>query len=330
MTFTGSSTKSILIMVIGCLLTMHGPAHAQRKRPAKAQPKGLVVMPFAPNKEMQEKMQRNHVVSFGLELSDKLVQALVEDGYRDVRDAKELTAVLKEQNLLDKGVIDENTSVKIGHIMGARYMINASFTGFKQSAVKAKAPFGVNIPGSYEGADAQVKVAVSLLDLESGKTEFAIEAIGEKKEKSVKVDTQSAAGGAFKGLEMTEDKWFNTQMGEASEIAVKNAAREIVLHLNNIAVATYVPKEDIVIINKGDADGVKVGDKYEILKVKQTKENGEVIYEENISVGAGEVVGVNGAHSKLKVDWTWSASDKKEKDLKLIAKPTKSATGTTP
>jgi curli biogenesis system outer membrane secretion channel CsgG len=272
-------------------------------------------------------MKRTNVVSFGLELSDKLVQALVDDGYREVRNAKELTAVLKEQNLLDKGVIDEDTSVKIGHIMGARYMVNASFIGFKQSAVKAKAPFGVNIPGSYEGADAQVKVAVSLLDLESGKTEFAIEAIGEKKDKSVKVDTQSAAGGAFKGLEMTEDKWFNTEMGEASELAVKNAAREIVLHLNNISVATYVPKEDVVIINKGDADGIKVGDKYEILRVKQTKENGEVIFEENISVGSGEVVGINGAHSKLKVDWTWSAADKKEKDLKLIAKPQKGASG---
>jgi hypothetical protein len=328
MTFTSSGARSILVASIGCLLAIPTPGKAQRKRPPKAQPKGLVVMPFSPNKEMQEKMQRNHIVSFGLELSDKLVQSLVEDGYRDVRDAKELTAVLKEQNLLDKGVIAEDESVKIGHIMGAKYMINASFTGFKQTAIKAKAPFGVNIPGSYEGADAQVKIAVSLLDLESGKTEFAIETVGEKKDKSVKVDTQTAAGGAFKGLEMTEDKWFNTQMGEASEIAVKNAARQIVLHLTNVAIATYVPKEDIVIINKGDADGVKAGDKFEVFKVKQTKENGEVIFEENISVGFGEVIGVNGTHSKLKVDWTWSASDKKEKDLKLIAKPAKSSPGT--
>ncbi|MFO7303479.1 MAG: CsgG/HfaB family protein [Acidobacteriota bacterium] len=198
----------------------------------------------------------------GRAAADELVTQLLKDGRFTVVERAQLDAVLAEQRLGATGAVDAGTAAKIGRILGVQYILTGSITQFsvERTSVGIRA-FG-GIGGSV--ANAESKLDVRLINTETAEIVLAAEGQGNKR----------MGGGSFRGT--GAERTF--EQGAAQE-ALRPAIEQVVAQLGARAgeLQAAMPaapagqivgmKGDLVYINRGQAAGVQVGQRFAVSRV---------------------------------------------------------------
>lgn len=250
--------KKLITLVLGlaCLVATASPVFAQAKI-------RIAIWDFENNSEsswwFQDRMgnaARNHIDTAFSENEDLSRRF-------SVVEREKLAQIMKEQNLGASGAVDPQTAARVGKILGVRYMVTG---GVDKLAINTtRGGFG-GIGGSSTNAEATINLR--FIDTTTAERVVSISADGNVRK----------GGGFIRGASLSrDDEW-----GIASE-AIEKAAQAIVTKLvtgNTLArvaeaagsavgdVDMRVIKVDgtSAYINIGRTAGVKVGDKFTIIR----------------------------------------------------------------
>lgn len=192
-------------------------------------------------------------------VSDMLATALFKSNKFDIIEREKIGLIIKEQKFQQTGMVDENSAVELGKLLGADVIVTGNVTefGIKTGglAFDRFAPHGLTGLG-VKTQTVRVAMDVRLIDVQTGKLVAAEEA-----------DASNSSGSVGIGIENTGmafgDRGFDeTSAGKATRETVNKMVQKIVASLYSAQVASVDGNE--VIINIGKKDGVKIGDMFEV------------------------------------------------------------------
>lgn len=232
------------------VLATSAPAFAQ----AQAAKPRIAVMNFANNSTWAYWGD-----NLGAAAADELVTQLLKLGRYTVIERTQLEAVLAEQRLGQTGTVSAATAAQIGKVLGVQFILTGSITQF--SIERTSGGFGP-VRATYSNAES--KLDVRLISTDTAEILMAAEGQGNKR----------MGGGAFRGTgaERTFDQ------GAAQE-ALRPAIEQVVTTLSAEAgkLQSAMPaaptgqvvglKAGVVYINRGQAAGVKVGQRFTVSRV---------------------------------------------------------------
>lgn len=110
----------------------------------------------------------------GVPLSDILTQKLFESGRYEVMDRQHMNVLMREHNLKLSGVVDEQTSVKIGGLLGIQALILGSSNGQYNQRTEIGNAYKCSKPGGVcrdykKIAQGRINTTVKVVDLKTGK-----------------------------------------------------------------------------------------------------------------------------------------------------------------
>jgi curli biogenesis system outer membrane secretion channel CsgG len=225
-----------------------GPVAAQQAKPRVA------VMNFANNSTWTYWGE-----NLGRAVADELVTQLVKSGQFTVVERAQLDAILAEQQLGASGAVQASTAAKIGKILGVAAILTGSITQF--SVQRTSVGFR-GIGGSYSNAES--KLDVRLIDTTTAEVFAVAEGQGNIR----------MGGGFFQGAG-AERTFDQGAAQEAVRPAVAQVVKIVVAQADKLAsVVPAAPTGQIVgvnngmfYINRGEAAGVKVGQRFEVRRV---------------------------------------------------------------
>lgn len=234
----------------------------------------------------------------GRAAADQLVTQLVQSGKFSVIERDKLDLVLKEQALSASGAIDPKTAVRLGKLLGVQLILTGSITKF--SIKRHGAGIG---PLRAELGQAQSALDVRLIDTSTGEIVLVASGQGEKK----------FGGAAFKGIDF-EKQFDEGVITEALRPSVEKTVAQILDQYDQLgqhaAAATPALGKVIsadsptaVYIDMGENAGVKVGDRFQVVRVvKEIRdEQGELLDTVEEPVGTLEVTKVLSKSSVCRV-----------------------------
>lgn len=240
-------------------------------------------------------------------VSDLLVNQLVRNGGYTVIERSKLDAILQEQNLGASGRVDPSTAAQIGRLLGVDTVIFGSVT---QMDLERKSQGGgaFGIGGSSEKTQAYVQLSVRMVNTTTGEILAVADGTGEAKQKGGKI----RIGGISAGSSTSND---GKLMTEATKIAIEQVVDSIGNSSSTVAAGSDSVKPaidalvadvagDLVILNKGSADGYRKGMTVAIERVtKEIKdpETGEVIRRLASEIGRIELTDVDSKSSVGKI-----------------------------
>jgi curli biogenesis system outer membrane secretion channel CsgG len=261
------------IAVLGVIfLTFLSIAEAQKKR--------VAVMNFdyaAVTTSVTQLFGTNQDVGKGI--ADMLVDRLVQNGVYSVIERKQLDKIIAEQNFSNSDRADPASAAKIARILGVDAIIIGSITQFgrddKKTSVGGGALGGVTgrfgIGGaSKSNSTAVVQITGRMIDTSTAEILASSSATGESKRSGAGLlgagGSGYGAGGA--GLDMTSSNFGATILGEATNKAVTDMAKQLESKAASLPTVTIqvsglvadAAPDGTVIINVGSKGGVKVGD----------------------------------------------------------------------
>ena len=240
-------------------------------------------------------------------VSDILLNKLVENGNYSVIERSRIDAVLKEQNFGASGRVDASTAAQIGKILGVDVVIIGSITQFdlqsRQSGVNVFGIFGQN----KKQTDAFVKLNVRMVNT----TTAEILAVAEGNGTANQSDTSTAVLGVGSGSATSNESKLLT-------IATTNAVDQVITSIDSkSAVLSASPRAipsvnalvaaiagNQVILNKGSANGYRVGLRVSIERVSQQVKDpatGKVIRQITQPLGIIEITEVDTESSVGKI-----------------------------
>jgi len=198
--------RSLLALSIPCLLAVT-PASAvvpKEKRPR------LVVLEFPVNQGAYEGWNgwgyHGGQTSISGALQELMTTALLEKGSERIRlmERKQLEAILAEQKLGASGLADEDTAVKMGKLIGVKYMVTGKVTRFAYKKSGFGSGWGAtallnklnpsggaanSVAGDIHVSKATFtgRLDIRLIDVETGEILAVAKDEGEVKDTSVKV-----------------------------------------------------------------------------------------------------------------------------------------------
>jgi curli biogenesis system outer membrane secretion channel CsgG len=235
-------------------------------------------------------------------VSDILVNQLVKSGSYTVVERSKLDAILQEQNLGASERIDPSTAAEIGRLLGVETVIIGSVTQMDLQ----KQEKGGNLGGFFgAGADvtdvdAYVKLSVRMINTTTGEILTVAEGNGNASQSDTNLSVFGVSGGSSTDNE-----------GKLITLATEQAIEQVVTSMSSssgdlaAASANSKPAVDavvadvtgnLIILNKGAADGYSEGMKVSIERVsKEIKDptTGEVIRRLTEKVGEIELTDVD-------------------------------------
>ena len=200
---------------------------------------------------------------FARGLTEMLTTVMVNTNRFVVLERAQLQAIQQEQDLGASGRVNKETAAAQGSLMGAQAMITGDISGFSYSAEALGGNIMNIIKGLSSGATrvkAQVNIDLRLVDAATG------EVLAAAKGKGTATQT-----GVFTDLVKDEKKIslnasVATPLGQASRSALQDAVADLLLLLPKVAWARRIieVRESQVFINAGKADGIKVGDVFDV------------------------------------------------------------------
>ncbi len=200
----------------------------------------------------------------GQGVADELVTALMGTKRFRLFEREEIDAVLKEQNLGKKGLLDPKTAARIGKILGVQYLVIGRVTEFTRKTDNSILgnPNADNPMGMYiRTATARVALDARLVDTTTAEILTSVTGTGEKK--NIILGTATKQGLMVFGS--TDFK--KSDMGRALRVAVNSVAYQLA---NKAYDGVMIPAVNIngkiayagptrIIINIGKNDGVEEG-----------------------------------------------------------------------
>lgn len=254
MHFVRGAIRAMVLLAFGGALFLPPLVQAQ---PA-ALKKRIAVFDFEDKTESHYRWWTGQPVGSGM--ADMLTTALVKSGKFTVLERSAMDQLLAEQNLGASGIVTPETAVEAGKMLGVEVAVFGAVTefGHKRSEV------GGGVSGIGVGVKSQtasVAVDVRLINTATGEI-LAAETVRKEQSK--------------KGLRLrTEDFNFNSQskfddslVGKATRAAIDEIVQLIDSRSLNLKWQGKVVtmQGDMVIINEGAGGGVKVGDRFVVIR----------------------------------------------------------------
>jgi curli biogenesis system outer membrane secretion channel CsgG len=228
--------------------------------------------------------------------STMLTDSLQQSGWFIVLgDADMRQEALREQDFAESGRTAKGKKApKIGRMTPAQLLVRGSVTHVQNSTSGGAGRLnfkGISLGGS--GDKAEVNITIYLVDSETGQVKASTKVVGKSNRRGLGLGYYGSALGGLTG-DMAGFKKDN--VGKACQDAVDQAVRYLVVQLESIPwVASIVMvKDDAIILNRGERDGVKVGQRFKVGTAQDLvdPDTGEVLDVEVQSVGSLEVTSV--------------------------------------
>ena len=242
-------------------------------------------------------------------VSDILVNQLVKTGQYRVMERSKLDAVLAEQDLGASGRVDPSTAAQIGRLLGVENVILGSVTQMDLQEQKKGGSLGgiFGAGGDVTDVDAYVTLTIRMVNTTTGEIMTVAEGQGNASQSDTNLRVFGIGGGSS-----TENQ------SKLITLATEQAIEEVVNSISSsgdVAAASSGTRPvadavvadvtgDIVILNKGSADGYSQGMTVSIERVsKEIKdpESGEVIRRLTEQIGTIELTDVDAKSSVGKV-----------------------------
>jgi len=192
-----------VVAALAAAVGLSGSAQAQAKRPMVA------VMDFEYGTIDNWWGQYN----IGKGMADQVVDALVNDGSFRVIERKKLDTVLAEQDFSNSDRSDPKTTLKLGKVLGVKYIIAGSITKFstekRGGGVRVK---GIGLGGSK--AKSEVALTARVIDATTGEIVASAKGLGQSSKGG---GAEFASGGFAVGT--SSEEWRTSGLGEAQEKA---------------------------------------------------------------------------------------------------------------
>jgi curli biogenesis system outer membrane secretion channel CsgG len=243
--------------------------------------------------------------------SDILITELVKSGKFIVVERDKMNKIMEEQKFQTQGLVDAQTAVKIGKILGLEAIV-----------VGAVSQFGVKTEGhdyllkQGKQQTAEVTVDIRLIDVENGQIILAAPGKGIAKKK----------WGSFLGMG-TKGGYDETMEGDALRAAIVQFVDDIMNQLNKKAWSCMIADgyDNEVYLNAGQESGIEIGTKLDCFhqgaEIRDPRSNLVIGHREQY-IGAVEVTrycGEGGDCSVARIVKSGSASAK-AKDICRLAK----------
>lgn len=243
---------------------------------------------------------------------DMLTTEMSQAGW-DMVEREQLDKVLKEQDLGAGGRLDPSTAAPIGKILGADYLIIGTITewGMKERGLGGSGVFGGMLGGArLSETTARVKIDFHIINAKTSRivkgSAWTVQ--GEDSNKGLSLQKNW-----YSSINFSESEWTSSQIGKATRKAVQQIAEKMAGWTPNDGgaepdrpmikagiVALISPTE--FVIDKGQADDVRVGDTMDVVSLKAIKNaTGQVVYQTETRVGSAKVVEVQANGAKLRI-----------------------------
>ena len=243
-------------------------------------------------------------------VSDILVNQLVKTGQYRVMERSKLDAVLAEQDLGASGRVDPSTAAQIGRLLGVENVILGSVTQMDLQEQKKGGSLGgiFGAGGDVTDVDAYVTLTIRMVNTTTGEIMTVAEGQGNASQSDTNLRVFGIGGGSS-----TENQ--SKLITLATEQAIEEVVNSISSSSGDVAAASSGTRPavdavvadvagDVVILNKGSADGYSEGMTVSIERVsKEIKdpESGEVIRRLTEQIGTIELTDVDAKSSVGKV-----------------------------
>jgi len=229
--------------------------------------------------------------------ADEMTTQLVKTGEFSVIERRQIEAILAEQRAGQSGVIDPATAARVGKILGAQLVIVGSITKF--SIDKKSAGIGrLAVSASYSEAESNIDARA--INTTTGEILLVADGSGKKR----------FGGAGYKDINFERD--FDAGIAqEALRPAIENSVEKLLKQKEQFAtLAASAPAGQIVgargaafYIDRGQNAGIKVGQRFEVVRVLDTitDASGIVLDEVTEKVGVLEVTSVLSQSAVCKV-----------------------------
>ena len=244
---------------------------------------------------------------------DMLTTEMSQAGW-DMVEREQLDKLLKEQDLGAGGRLDPSTAAPIGKILGADYLIIGTITewGMKERGIGGSGLLGGGIFGGARLSETTARVKIDF-HIVNAKTSRIVKGSawtvqGEDTNRGVSLQKNW-----YNNINFSESEWTSSQIGKATRKAVQQIAEKMSGWTPNDGgaepdrpaikagiVALISPTE--FVIDKGQADDVRVGDTMDVVSLKAIKNaEGKLVYQTETRVGSAKVVEVQANGAKLRI-----------------------------
>jgi curli biogenesis system outer membrane secretion channel CsgG len=225
--------------------------------------------------------------NLGAAAADELTTQLVKSGVFTVVERSQVNAILEEQHFGLSGAVDASTAAQIGKILGVQAVLMGSVTQF---SVDRKSGGVGRLQVTY--TEAESRMDIRLVSTTTAEILLVAEGQGKKR----------MGGMGWENYNFQRD--FDAGLAqEALRPAVENAVETVVDQADVLAGLAPVaapgevvgsPEEGVVYIDKGEADGIEVGQRFDVFRVVDEirDSEGNVLDQITEKVGAVEVTRV--------------------------------------
>ena len=213
--------------------------------------------------------------------SDLFTDALVNGNKVSVVDRSHIDSVMQEKNLNLSGDISPATSMQLGRLVGAKYLIVGRIVQFSETSANSGslggfAPGGFSV-GGVKGEKVTLRVSSRIIEASTGRI------VATLPEERSKVGTSFSVGAYSNGVAggYSSQQFLSSSMG----VLINEAAQEMAgkLDIEKLASAPAGPSVSAhiltvegadVVINKGSADGVSEGMFFDVFQIEERHGSG--------------------------------------------------------
>ncbi len=242
-------------------------------------------------------------------LTDLMINSLINSGRFRVFERRKLSSLVTEQSFQHfSGLVDPQTAVQLGRMIGAHFVITGSITDIYKSSGGGLRLGSISLGKS----SIRVTLTVRIVDVATG--EILYSAVKQKKA------SRSKVGLGLGDVSMYSDSSLSviSAVRELCDEIVADFVSKIDAHIGELAdipLNGYVVETSgkTVYLNLGKSSGIKVGSRVRILKPGRSivdPKTGEVLDQELIPVAEGMVAEVRDRVSKVFLTRAKEAVDK--------------------
>lgn len=239
-------------------------------------------------------------------VSEMLISALRGRGWR-VLERLDLEAVMKEHQLARSGVVDPDTAVAAGQVVGAEYILTARATEFGVRDSRIGGLFGLGPFGGLQvrTATGRVVLEARVVDVRTGEVLGSASGEGKVVNYGGTLVGGSWRGGAIDlgGVDVNSKEWSESLLGRAARKAVDGVMRRL-LGSEGIPAGRVLAVTDdgICIVSLGADDGIRTGDALELVRVEAIRDRrGAPVWTEEVRIGRLRVTEVRSDRAKAAV-----------------------------
>ncbi len=228
-------------------------------------------------------------------VADMLTGELARAGF-DVVERARMKDILAEQGLAKEGVLDPETAVRAGKLLGAKYLVLGTVADW---GMRERGISGLRLPDPLRsGKTTQVGVGVAIaravldfrvVDVETGRVVTADHTEGSETRANLTFDS-----GWYQVLSLKDSEWWSSQIGRATRKAAAAIPARILGTKPQEAFILEMLDNDTFVIEIDPRKRPRVGDSFDILRTLKVVRNaqGRVVYRQTDTIASAKVVEV--------------------------------------